>query len=87
MFSCSVLVYHPNMFSINQTIFLKFNVAFDYVRPYQVLLSPFQNRYRVSFPGVKRRGGDVDHLPLSSAEVKERVDIKLYSPLGLHGLL
>ena len=29
--------------------------------------------YRVSFPGVKRPGRGVDHPPLSSAEVKERV--------------
>jgi len=33
-----------------------------------------------SFPGVKRPGRGVDHLPLSSAEVKERVKLYLYSP-------
>ena len=33
-----------------------------------------------SFPGVKRPGGGVDLLPLSSAEVKERVELYLYSP-------
>jgi hypothetical protein len=40
------------------------------------------NGYRVSFPGVKRsrRGGD--HPPPSSAEVKERVELYLYSPSG-----
>jgi hypothetical protein len=33
-----------------------------------------------SFPGVKRSGRGVDHPPLSSAEVKERVELYLYSP-------
>jgi len=37
------------------------------------------NGYRVSFPGVKRVGPDVDH---SRAEVKERVQLYLYSPPG-----
>jgi hypothetical protein len=45
------------------------------------------NVYRVSFPGVKRPGRGVDHPPPSSAEVKERVELYLYSPLGLRGLL
>ena len=36
------------------------------------------NGYRVSFPGVKRSGCGVDHPPLSSAKVKERIQ--------LHGL-
>jgi hypothetical protein len=35
-----------------------------------------------SFPGVKRPGRGVDHPPLSSAEVKERVELYLYSPSG-----
>jgi hypothetical protein len=35
-----------------------------------------------SFPGVKWPGRDVDHLPPSSAEVKERVELYLYSPSG-----
>jgi hypothetical protein len=39
-----------------------------------------------SFPGVKRPGRGVDHPPPSSAEVKESVELYLYSPLGLHGL-
>ena len=34
------------------------------------------------FPGVKRPGRGVDHLPLSSAEVKERVELYLYSSSG-----
>jgi len=37
--------------------------------------------YRV-FPGVKRSGCGVDHPPLSSAEVKERVKLQIYSPSG-----
>jgi hypothetical protein len=40
-----------------------------------------------SFPGAKRPGCGVDHPPPSSAEVKERVELYLYSPpLGLRGL-
>jgi len=34
------------------------------------------------FPGVKRPGCGFDHLPPSSAEVKERVELYLYSPSG-----
>jgi hypothetical protein len=33
-----------------------------------------------SFPGVKRLGRGDDHQPPSSAEVKERGDLYLYSP-------
>jgi len=40
----------------------------------------------VSFPGVKRPERGVDHAPSSSAEVKQRVQLYLYFPLGLHGL-
>ena len=35
-----------------------------------------------SFPGVKRPGRGVDHLPPSSAEVEGRVELYLYSPSG-----
>jgi hypothetical protein len=38
--------------------------------------------YRVSFRGVKWPGRGVDHLPPSSAEVKEREELYLYSPSG-----
>ena len=41
------------------------------------------NGYRVSLPGVKRQGRGVDHPPPYSAEVKERVELYLYSPSGL----
>ena len=34
------------------------------------------------FPGVKRPGRGVDHAPLSSVEVKERVELYIYSPSG-----
>ena len=32
------------------------------------------------FPGVKRPGRGVDHPPPSSAEVKEKLEVDLYSP-------
>jgi len=35
-----------------------------------------------SFPGVKQLGRGIDHPPLSSAKVKERVELYLYSPYG-----
>jgi len=44
------------------------------------------NGYRV-FPGSKERPGcDADPSPTSSAMVKERVDLYLYSPYGPYGL-
>jgi hypothetical protein len=39
-------------------------------------------RYWISFPGVKRQGRGVDHPPPSNAEVKETVEIYLYTPSG-----
>ena len=45
------------------------------------------NGYRVFPGGVKRPGRGVDHPPPSRAEVKERVELFLYSPLGLRGLV
>jgi len=35
-----------------------------------------------SFLGVKRPGRGVDHPPPYSAEVKERVEVYLFSPSG-----
>jgi hypothetical protein len=46
------------------------------------LPSLLYNGYRVSFPGVKRPGRNVNHPPPSSAEVKERIELYLYSPSG-----
>jgi hypothetical protein len=39
-----------------------------------------------SLPRIKRPGSGVDHPPSSSAEVKERLQLYIYSPLGLRGL-
>ena len=45
------------------------------------------NGYRVFFPGVQRPGRGVNNPPPSSAEVKGRVELYLYSlSLGLRGL-
>ena len=35
-----------------------------------------------SFPGVKRPGRGVDHPPTTSAEVKEREELYLYTTYG-----
>jgi hypothetical protein len=40
------------------------------------------NGQGVFFPGVKRPERGFEHPPLSSAEVKERVELYLYSPSG-----
>ena len=40
------------------------------------------DRHRVSFPRVKRPGRGANYPPPSSAEVKERVALYLYSPSG-----
>jgi hypothetical protein len=40
-----------------------------------------------SFSGINRPGRGADHAPPCSAEVKERVELYLYPPLGLRGLL
>jgi hypothetical protein len=42
--------------------------------------SLLQNGYRVSFPRVKRPGRGVNHPPPSSAEVKVRAELYLYTP-------
>jgi len=39
-----------------------------------------------SFPGVTRPGRGANHPPPSSAEVKERVELYMYTPLGLPDL-
>ena len=45
------------------------------------------NGYRVFLPGVKRPGRGVDHPPPSSVDVEGRIELYLYLPLGLRGLL
>jgi hypothetical protein len=37
-----------------------------------------------SFPAVKWPGRNVDHPLPSKAEIKEKVEVYLYSPIGLH---
>jgi hypothetical protein len=37
--------------------------------------------------GVKRPGREADHSPPSSTEVKECVEVYLYSPIRLHGVV
>ena len=44
--------------------------------------SLLHNGYGVSFLGVKRPGRGVTHPPPSSTEVKEKVELYLYSPSG-----
>jgi hypothetical protein len=52
--------------------------------PYRPCVPPslLYSEYRVSFPGLKRPGRGVYHPHKSSAEVKERVQLYLYSPSG-----
>ena len=51
----------------------------DFQHPSWGLPSLLYNRYRV-ISGVKRPGRGVDHPPPSSTEVKERLQLYLYSP-------
>jgi hypothetical protein len=58
--------------------------------PVQTGLGVHQVSYTMgtgSCPGLKRPGCGVDHSSLFNAEVKERVELYFYSPLGLRGLL
>jgi hypothetical protein len=57
----------------------------DFFAPVQTDPGAHPTSYRMgtgSFPGGKRPGRGVDYPPLSSAEVKERVDPYFYSPSG-----
>ena len=61
----------------------------DFLYPSRPALGPTQapvNGYRATFPGVKRPELGAHHPPESSSEVKEGVELYLYSPLDLHGL-
>jgi hypothetical protein len=44
--------------------------------------SSLHNGYWVPFLGVKQLGHGADHPPPSNTEVKERVELYLYSPSG-----
>jgi hypothetical protein len=53
--------------------------------PSRPALGPIQppvNRYWVSFPRVNRSGREIDHPPTSNVEVKERIELHLYSQCG-----
>ena len=55
----------------------------DFSHPPRPVLGPTQPTVGTgSLPGVKRPGRAVDCPPLSSAEVKERVELYLFSPSG-----
>jgi hypothetical protein len=57
----------------------------DFSQPSRPALGPTQPPIQCVpslFPGVKRPGRGVDHPPSSSARVKERVELYLYSPSG-----
>jgi hypothetical protein len=48
---------------------------------------PIQWVTGVFSPGIKRPGREADHSPPSSAEVKERAELYLHSPVHLHGVM
>jgi hypothetical protein len=50
--------------------------------PIQWVPGLFPGGKKVSFLGVKRPGRGVDHPPSSTAGIKERVELYLYSPSG-----
>ena len=62
----------------------------DFPHPSRPFLGPTQPPVQwvlgVFIPELKRTKRGSDHPPISSAGVKERVEICPYSPLGLHGL-
>jgi hypothetical protein len=51
---------------------------------YIVSINDNYNGYQVSFLGVKWPGSGTDHTPPTSAEVKELVELYLYSPSELY---
>jgi hypothetical protein len=60
---------------------LEFRWGRDFPHPSRPALGPIQPPVQ-RVPGVKRQERGVDHPPTSSAEVKERVELYLYSPSG-----
>ena len=58
-------------------------VAARFSAPVQICSEAYSVSYTMgteSFPGIKRPGRGLDHPPLSSAKVKERVELYIYSP-------
>jgi hypothetical protein len=51
-----------------------------------VLSTPSGLYIHVSFPAVKRPGSGTEHPSAFIFEVKERVELYIYFPLGLHDL-
>ena len=61
----------------------------DFPHPYRPALWPTQPSVQWVpdlCRGLKRPGRDVDHPSPPSAEVKERVELYVYSPVGIRGL-
>ena len=58
----------------------------NFLRPSRSALEPIQPPIQ-HVPSVKWSGRGVNHQRLTSAEVKERVELYIYSPLCLHGML
>jgi hypothetical protein len=65
---------------------IEFRWGRDFVHPSRPNLGGHPASYTIrtgSFPGVKQPGRGVDHPHPSSAEVKEKVGLHVYSPFGL----
>jgi hypothetical protein len=71
---------HPNYLSSSFSSSSRWGRGFPH--PSRPALGPTQSPIQW-VPGVKRPGRGVDHPPSSSVEVKERVELYLYSPSGL----
>ena len=54
----------------------------DFPHPCRPALGPTQPPLQRELPGVKRPSSGANHTPGSSAEIKERVELHLYSPFG-----
>jgi len=63
--------------------------GWDFPHPSRLALGPTQPpiQWALSFVEVKQPGHGVDHPPPSSAKVKERVELYIYSPFGPCGML
>jgi hypothetical protein len=70
---------------INDNSYRVIQVAVRFSAPVQTEPGAHPALYKMgtgSFPGVKRPGRGVDHPPPSSVDVKERVELYIYSPSG-----